>query len=140
MANFEHEHSIELTAAPESVWRLWSEVDRWVEWDTGLDRASLDGPFEVGTTGVMHIPGLGPIGFRLIEVQPGVGFTDETSVEGAVVRFGHHLEPLPGGRLRVTHRVTVEGPAAAELGPAIVEDLPEALAALAKLAEASAPA
>jgi hypothetical protein len=140
MAKFEHEHSVEMSATASAVWELYREVSRWVEWDTGLDEATLDGPFEVGSAGVMHIAGLGPIGFRLVEVEPGVSFTDETVVEGAVVRFAHRLEPLPGGRLRVTHRVEVEGPAAGALGPAIVEDLPEALAALAKLAEGSSPA
>jgi hypothetical protein len=140
MTKFEHEHSVEMSAAASSVWELYREVSRWVEWDTGLDKATLDGPFEVGSTGVMHIPGLGPIEFRLVEVVPGVSFTDETVVEGAVVRFAHRLEPLPDGRLRATHRVEVEGLAAGEMGPAIVEDLPEALAALAKLAEGSSPA
>jgi hypothetical protein len=38
--------------------------------------------------------------------------------------------------VRITHRVQIEGPAAQEMGPMVVEDVPEAMAGLARMAEA----
>lgn len=137
MANYEYEHSIETTASADAVWALWSDVSRWTEWDTGLTAIELTGPFEVGSTGTMTMPGRPPIDFRLTEVVPGTAFTDETVLPGAVLRFGHTATPLPDGRLRVTHRVEIDGPDAARLGPAVTSDLPEAVRTLTGLAEAS---
>ena len=140
---YEYEHSVETTASPEAVWTLWSDVSRWTEWDTSLTAMRMDGPFEPGGTGVMTIEGQGDIDFRLTAVQPGVGFTDETELPIATLRFGHTMTPLDGGRLRVTHTVSIEGPAADELGPQVTEDVPDAMAGLVALAEretASSPA
>ena len=128
MADYEFEHSVETTASGEAVWRLWSDVERWGEWDTSVQKVTLDGPFEPGSTGTMYIEGMPPLGFRLTEVSPGVGFTDETTIPGGVVRFAHRYEAG-----RVTHRVEIEGPG--ELGPMITADVPEAMEKLVRLAE-----
>ncbi|TDP90485.1 SRPBCC family protein [Labedaea rhizosphaerae] len=138
-----YEHSVETSASPEAVWALWSDVSRWTEWDTSLTAMRMDGPFEPGATGVMTIEGQGDIDFRLTEVEPGVGFTDETVLPIATLTFGHTMTPLAGGRLRITHRVTIEGAAAQELGPQVTEDVPDAMAGLVAIAEretASSPA
>jgi hypothetical protein len=133
MANFSFEHSVEGPASVEAVWALWSDVTRWTEWDSGLESATLTGPFAEGSTGTMVVEGQGPISFVLTSVEEGAGFVDETSVPGAVLRFSHRVEPVAGG-VRVTHSVVVEGPAAEFLGPAVTADLPDAVAALVKLA------
>jgi uncharacterized membrane protein len=132
MADFEYEHSVETSARAEAVWALWTEVERRSEWDLSVQKLTLDGPFAVGSAGVMYIEGLPPLGYTLTEVEAGVAFTDETAIPGGVVRFAHRLEQV-GDRLRVTYHVEVDGPA--EMGPGIVEDVPEAMEALVRLAE-----
>ncbi|KOV89672.1 SRPBCC family protein [Nocardia sp. NRRL S-836] len=133
MTNFEFEHSVEGPATAAAVWALWSDVSRWTEWDEGLESATLDGPFAEGSGGTMVVTGQGPVTFTLTSVTDGVGFVDETAVPGAVLRFTHHVEEVPGG-VRVTHSVVVEGPAAQSLGPVVTADLPDAVEALVKLA------
>jgi len=32
------EHSIETTASPEAIWRLWSEVATWPDWNGDIAR------------------------------------------------------------------------------------------------------
>lgn len=140
MADYEYEHSVETTASTQAVWELWRDVSRWTAWDTSLESVELDGPFATGSSGTMVIPGQPPIAFTLTDVRPGAGFTDETSIPGALLRFRHVVEPLGGGQARVTHRVEIEGPAAQELGPMVTEDVPDAVAGLVKLAEASCAA
>ncbi len=133
MANYSFEHSVVGPASVEAVWALWSDVDRWVEWDEGLESVTLSGPFAAGSTGTMVVKGQGPISFELTSVEAGAGFVDETSVPGALLRFSHRVEQLSDG-VRVTHSVVIEGPAASELGPLVTADLPDAVEALVKLA------
>jgi hypothetical protein len=138
MTNYEFEHSVETTAPAAAIWALWSDVGQWTSWDTSVESVKLDGPFEVGSRGTMVIPGQPPITFALTEVVPGRGFVDETEIPGALLRFGHALEPLGDGRVRVTHRVEIEGPAAQDMGPMVTSDVPEAMEALVKLASSAA--
>ncbi|MET9626354.1 SRPBCC family protein [Lentzea sp. NPDC006480] len=133
MTNYEFEHSVVGPASVEAVWALWSDVGRWVEWDEGVESVTLSGPFATGSRGEMVIKGQGAIPFELTSVEEGVGFVDETSVEGALLRFSHRVEQVAEG-VRVTHSVVIEGPAAAFLGPVVTADLPDAVEALVKLA------
>ncbi|MEC3980704.1 SRPBCC family protein [Amycolatopsis sp. H20-H5] len=138
MANYEYEHTVTTTAPADAVWALWSDVSRWTEWDTSLEAITLDGPFAPGSGGTMTIPGQPLITYILTEVEPGVAFSDETAIPGGVLRFGHRLTTADG-LTTITHRVEIDGPPemAKEFGPVVTEDVPEAMRALAKLAEAS---
>jgi uncharacterized membrane protein len=39
------EHSVETSAAPDAVWRLWTDVERWPEWNAGVEQIELSGDF-----------------------------------------------------------------------------------------------
>ena len=136
---WEYEHSTETTAAPDEVWRHWSDMTAWPQWNDGIEELEIDGPFAVGTTFTMTPPGDEPIRMRLTEIVPGELFTDEMDGGDFVVRTVHRLEPAAGGRTRIIYRTEITGPAAdqvgPQLGPAITADFPHVLAALAKLAE-----
>ena len=137
-----YQHSLETSAAAGAIFEILRDTGRWREWNAGVERIDLDGPFATGTSGVMAIPDQGSLPFRLAWVGEGRGFEDETEVPGAevVVRVRHSLEPLAAGGTRITYRATVEGRAAEalgpEIGPAVTADFPEVIAALAARAEA----
>ena len=135
---WEYEYSTETTARPEALWRHWADVTAWPEWNAGVEKIGIDGPFAVGATVTMTPPGEEPIGLRLVDVVPGERFTDEMDAGDFVVRTEHRLEPMATGT-RVVYRTEISGPAAdqvgPELGPAITADFPDVLAALVKLAE-----
>ncbi len=137
MWTFEYEHPT--TAAREAVWALWSDVARWPEWDDDLDAVSLDGDFSAGTSGTLTPKGIGPLEFTITAAEPGRGYSDETLLPGAVLRFEHELLPAESGTV-IRQRVTMDGPSAndyfAELGPKIILDVPTALARLADRAGA----
>src|SRR2546430_13740998 len=118
------EHSVETRAGTETIFEIFRDVSRWPEWNPGVERIDLDGPFATGTTGDMVIPHQGSLSFRLAWVGEGRGFEDETEIPGAevVVRVRHSLEPLAGGGARVSYRATVEGAAGGVRGPAIGPD------------------
>ncbi|MEV4598978.1 SRPBCC family protein [Amycolatopsis sp. NPDC049253] len=134
MALYEYEHTETTTAPASAIWPLWTDTSRWPEWDASLREVALDGPFEAGTSGTMTMPDLPPIPFTLTAVDYGRGFTDETRLPDATLVFDHRLEDAEDGT-RIVYRVTVDGPP--ELGPAVTEDTPDAMRALARLAEAS---
>jgi uncharacterized protein YndB with AHSA1/START domain len=136
---WEYEHSTETAAAPEAIWRHWSDIAAWPRWNDAIEKIEIDGPFAVGTTFTMIPPGDEPIRMRLVEIVPGQLFTDEMDAGDFVVRTEHRLAPATGGRTRISYRTEITGPAAGQvgpqLGPAITADFPEVLAALAALAE-----
>ncbi len=136
---WEYEHSVETTAAPEALWRHWSDMATWPQWNGGIESIDVEGPFAVGTAFTMLPPGDEPIRMRLVDIKPGESFTDEMDAGDFVVRTQHRLEPTATGLTRIVYRTEITGEAAGhigpELGPQITADFPEVLAALVKLAE-----
>ena len=128
------EHSIETSASPEAIWRLWSDVPGWPEWNADLAEAELDGEFGEGSTIRMTSKDGDVVELRIAEaVEPG-RFVDEADFGNIVVRTTHRIEPG-----RIVYRMEITGPEAdtvgAELGPQISGDFPDVLAALAERAE-----
>jgi uncharacterized protein YndB with AHSA1/START domain len=136
---WECEHIAVTSASPDEVWRHWSDLAKWPQWNAGIEKMQIDGPFAAGTTFTMTPPGDEPIRMRLTEITHGELFTDEMDGGDFTVRTVHRLEPAADGRTRIIYRTEITGPAAdqvgPQLGPAITADFPDVLAALAKLAE-----
>ena len=136
---WEYEYSVETTAAPEALWRHWSDMAAWPQWNDGIETIEVEGPFEAGTAFTMTPPGDEPIRMRLVEIKPGESFADEMDAGDFVVRTEHRLEPVAAGLTRIIYRTEITGEAAGhvgpQLGPQITADFPEVLAALAKRAE-----
>ncbi|MFI6738907.1 SRPBCC family protein [Nonomuraea sp. NPDC050451] len=133
---YAYEHTMDTTAPAAAVWALYADVNGWTAWDTSLLQINLEGPFEVGTEGTMTPEGQDTVRFRIVELVTDELFTDETVVGELTLRFIHKLEETGTGT-RVTHRVEITGPGAEEIGPMVTSDVPDAMSALIKLAEAS---
>jgi uncharacterized protein YndB with AHSA1/START domain len=136
---WEYEHSVETTAARDTLWRHWSDMASWPQWNDGIEKIEIDGPFEVGTSFTMTPPGDDPVTMSLTEITEGRSFTDVMDAGDFLVTTVHRLEDADGALTRVVYRTEITGPAADEIGPqigpAITGDFPEVLAALVKLAE-----
>jgi uncharacterized protein YndB with AHSA1/START domain len=134
------EHSIETTASPESIWRLWSDVATWGEWNADIERIEISGPFAAGSMISMTPTGQETVELRIAEVAEPDRFVDEADLGDVVVRTVHRIERLDEERNRVSYRMEITGPAAdaigPKLGPAISGDFPETLAALTEQATA----
>ncbi len=129
-----YEHAAESDVTAEAVWEAWADVERWGEWNADIERIEIDGPFAVGATITMTPRGGDAVSLRVAEATPGSVFVDEAELGGAVVTTTHLVEPVGEGRVRITYRTEISGPAAAEVGPdlgaAITGDFPETIAAL----------
>jgi uncharacterized protein YndB with AHSA1/START domain len=135
------EHSIETTAAPEAVWRLWADVAQWPEWNGDIDRIEISGPFAVGSTiSMTPTGGDDPIELRIADMREPELFVDEADLGDVVVRTTHRVDRVDAERARIVYRMEIDGPASdavgPELGPQISCDFPDVLAALARRAEA----
>ena len=135
-----NEHSIETSAAPEAIWRLWADVPGWSAWNSDIEAIELVGPFAAGSRIVMTPIGQEPIELRIAEAVERERFVDEAELGEIVVRTIHRVQRLDPERLRVTYRMEITGPAAdtlgAQIGPEISADFPQTLAALVERAEA----
>jgi catechol 2,3-dioxygenase-like lactoylglutathione lyase family enzyme len=112
---FQKDFSALSTATPETLWPHYAEVSRWKTWDEAVSNVTLDGAFVAGSRGALTMHGRPTLDFVLTEVTPYVSFSDETKVGPMTVRFTHTLERLTGGT-KLTHRVSIDGPGAEQLG------------------------
>ena len=95
---FTWSHTITSTATPEQVWPLYADVRRWLEWDSGLEAVTLDGPFAVGSTGTLQVEGQPPLTWTLTDVEENALFTDVTEIPGvATLTFVHRIDARPEG-------------------------------------------
>jgi hypothetical protein len=132
---FECEATFE--ADPDAVWKLWTDVARWPEWDVSKEIAQLDGPFEAGTRGWARQRGNLGGAFTITEVDAGRHWVSECPVPLGKVVFDHTLEPVPGGLVRVVKSAEVlggAGPLLLLFAPRMRRDTAESLAALRRLA------
>ncbi|MBK3661568.1 SRPBCC family protein [Bradyrhizobium diazoefficiens] len=130
-----YEYAIETSATAATIWSIFRDVPGWKDWNAGIERIAIDGPFAAGTWFTMKPPGEEALRSQLIEVREDVCFVDETRVGDLAIKVAHRIEPLGPARTRIVYAVDAQGPQAAEIGPAVASDFPEVLASLAKLAE-----
>ncbi len=133
------EHTITTPAGLTAIWNLYSDITAWTEWDQGISHASLDGPFAVGTSGLLQPQGQTALPFQLTEVDPLQGFSDVTDIPGTGIQihFTHRLEKVEEGT-KVTHSVRITGSSANELishlGPELTRGIPHTMERLAEMA------
>jgi uncharacterized protein YndB with AHSA1/START domain len=129
------EFTIDTTASPARIWRMFRDVPGWRKWHSDIDQIDIHGPFEVGTKYTKKPSGKNEITSCLIDVEENEAFTDETITEGVRIRVEHRLTPLMPEGTRITYTAVVTGPRAEELGPKVTADFPDVLEALVALAE-----
>ena len=132
---FEHTGTITSTAPAAAVWALWSDTGTWADWDPSVVAVSLDGPFEVGTTGTMTLAGPFDVPVVLDVVEPGARYLDRLTMGELVIRIDHLVVERDGG-CEVTVSTTITGPGADGVGPMVTAEAPLALARLVERAEA----
>ena len=126
-------------SSAKTIWQIYIDIPKWTDWHDNILECHIDGVFEPGSKGAMTVQGNPrPLPFVLLEVQDEIMFTDLTEIPGANIVFAHHLERTSEGT-RITHKVTISGPAweqiATTLGKQLEHGLPQTIELLARLAE-----
>jgi hypothetical protein len=110
-------HSIETTASPESIWRLWSDVATWGAWHADSERIEISGPFAPGSTIAMTLAGQETVMLRIATTAEPLLFVDEAELGEITVTTFHGVDTPADARSRVTYRLEITGPAGDTLGP-----------------------
>ena len=139
MAN--NERSVETSATPQTVWKIWSDTPTWQEWNPDVQSMTLNGPFAAGTTGTM-VTKQGTRQIQLTEVVPGRSFRLETTVI-PLTRFAFEctVDGGSGGTTTISQAIRVGGPLGGLVGGMmarqIADTFPPLLQGLARKAEAT---
>lgn len=132
------EVTLSTTASKEQIWKLWSEVKSWQQWDKEIEYADLFGDFKAGTKGVLKPLGEPKTDFIVLHTEFLTSFSDRTYLPLCKMDFIHQIKE-EAGELKVTHRVEMTGLLsflfAKIIGKNIAKGLPSAVANLVALAE-----
>jgi uncharacterized protein YndB with AHSA1/START domain len=134
-----HGRTLETSASPERVWRLWSDVRTWPGWNPDVQAVQIDGPFATGATGTMTTKAGGTHAIRLTDVRPGRSFRLETSPAPlSTFVFQCDIRPTGGGST-IGQSVSMRGPLggvySAMMGRGIAQGFEPILAGLKSAAE-----
>jgi len=101
---------VDIEAAPDTVWAVMSDVERWHEWTESITSVKrLDqGPLVVGSRAHVRQPKLRPADFVVTDLVPSREFTWVTHSPGIGATARHAATPM-GGRTRATLSVRFEG-------------------------------
>ena len=130
---YEFECEATFAAEPDAVWKAWTDVARWPDWDVSKELARLDGPFEPGVSGWAKQRGNLGGAFTITEVDAGRRWVSECPMPLGKVVFDHSLEQAAAGRVRVVKRVEFQGgfaPLLRLFAPKMRRDIDESLTAL----------
>jgi uncharacterized protein YndB with AHSA1/START domain len=137
----DNQRSVETSASPAAVWKIWSDTSTWAEWNPDVQAMTLNGPFAAGTSGTMKTK-QGTRQIQLTEVVPGRSFRLETTVI-PLTRFAFECEVVAGtaGKTTISQAIRVGGPlggvVGGMMGPRIANTFPALLQGLARKAEVS---
>lgn len=131
-------HTVSTTAAPKAIWQIWQDVSNWNTWDHGIEYSKIDGPFEVGTLGILKPKGGPLVHTKLTQVEPMKAFVDESKLPLTRLTVAHFLTQSEG-KTHVTHQIEMKGPLAFLfaflIGRKMKKNLPEEMNAMVKKAE-----
>ena len=107
---------IDIAAAPELVWRVMEDAERWHEWTPSVRSIRvLDKPLRVGSRALIRQPRFPPALWTVTALDPGRRFTWKSGLPGLWVHAHHAADPIAGGT-RVTLRLRYEGAIARLMG------------------------
>ena len=101
-------NTIETFATPETIWKIWTDVPNWKDWDKELKSAELDGLFAKGVKGKL-IPQKGKKAkFKIVAFEKGKSYTFKTNLPLGSLFVKRTLE-VKNGRTYFTHEVWFKG-------------------------------
>lgn len=101
-------HSVETSASPEVIWRIWTDVPNWKNWDTGLKDASMEGYFNLNSKGVITSLEDRKSKFKVVEYTEGQSYTYKTKLPLGSLYVKRYLT-VKEGKTIYTHEVWFKG-------------------------------
>ena len=90
------EAALETKASPDRVWRVWSDVNHWHEWNPDMKESRINGPLKLGATGMIDTRSGGKHDVVVTHFEDGHSFELESTA-------------LPGTKMAIRATVTPSG-------------------------------
>lgn len=111
------EASLETTAAPATVWRVWSDVNHWPEWNPDMNDSRIDGQLKLGATGMINTKSGGKHDVEVTHYEEGRSFElESTALPGTKMAIRATITPNGSGS-RITQGFEPRGLLAPLVGP-----------------------
>ena len=132
-------YSTETSATPEKIWKIWTDVPGWKEWDSGLKDAELSSPlFGPGAKGFIYSLEGRKSSFKVVAFEDGISYTFKTNLPLGGLYVKRYLEKA-GDKTKFTHEVWFKGITAGifsrMFGPEFRKMLPEVVEKIKEVAE-----
>jgi hypothetical protein len=133
------EASLDTKAASADVWRVWSDVNTWPDWNPDMKESRLDGPLQLGTTGTINTNSGGKHHVIVTHFEDGKSFElESTAMPGTKMAIRATVTPIDGGT-RIAQAFEARGLLAPIVGPMmggmILKTFSKVLAGLAEKVE-----
>ncbi|NEA24465.1 SRPBCC family protein [Actinomadura bangladeshensis] len=100
------EISVDIDAAPETVWNLLTDVESWPDMTDSIDRVELlDKPFALSSRSRVHQPKIPVAIWTVTDLKENESFTWESRSPGVTTTAIHAMTPTENG---VTVRLTLD--------------------------------
>lgn len=111
------EASLDTAASPDVVWRVWSDVNRWPQWNPDMNESRLDGPLKLGATGMINTKSGGKHDVVVTQYEEGRSFElESTALPGTKMAIRATITPS-GSVSRITQGFEPRGLLAPVVGP-----------------------
>jgi hypothetical protein len=111
------EASLETSASTADVWGVWSDVNRWPEWNPDMKESHIDGPLKLGATGMINTRSGGKHDVVVTQFQEGRSFElESTALPGTKMAIRATIMPSGAGS-RITQGFEPRGLLAPIVGP-----------------------
>ncbi len=111
------EASLETSASPDRVWQVWSDINRWPEWNPDMKASHVDGPLKLGATGNIDTRSGGKHDVVVTQFEQGRSFElESTALPGTKMAIRASISPSGSGS-RITQGFEPRGLLAPIVGP-----------------------
>lgn len=111
------EASLDTKTTPADVWRVWSDVNTWPEWNPDMKESRLDGALKLGATGMINTRSGGKHDVVVTHYEEGRSFElESTALPGTKMAIRATIAPNGGGS-RITQGFEPRGLLAPIVGP-----------------------
>ena len=111
------EASLETKASPPVVWRVWSDVNKWPQWNPDMNESRLDGPLQLGATGMINTKSGGKHDVVVTHYEEGRSFElESTALPATKMAIRATIVPSGNGS-RITQGFEPRGLLAPIVGP-----------------------
>lgn len=134
---WQFEHSIACNTNKSFAWTYWTDISNWQRLEgKAVEWIKLDGPFEVGSSGITKMPGQAPHHWQITQLDPEQSATITMPLDGAMFYNEFMMESISPNRTRFIQRLSLAGTKAPDYTEGIRMFETSAPQGLAKLVEA----